>query len=243
MVVNSIEAAKAALPIFGGTTPAPPSTESPPATDHATEPPPAPSASDPGTAGGDSADPGSPMTPEQVSELLKQVGDLTSQVSRLTNENNTYKSKEHDQQRAQQTREQQLEQDLTDAQQTIAKMDAVIRHTAIINAIQGMKDMEFYSARHVMSELNMDSFDLDVDLDNGSATVTGIEGDLKRIAKECPWMVARDKTHVVTSPNGTPRVTRGSGAPPAPPGGVNDKATKRAELMSKYPVIAHGRTG
>lgn len=237
---NTLEAALAAFPVFGGT-----STETTESPSDAEQEPVTAASTKATQTGGDSAKPEvnvDGMTPEQISELLKQVTDLTTQVTTLTSENNTFKSKEQQATRAKQTREQQLEQDVVDLQQTVAKMDAVIKHTAVINAIQGAKDMEFHSARHVMNELNHDSFDLDVDLENGTATVSGIEAELKRVAKECPWLVSKDKTR---APAGTtpPRQPRGSGSPPAPPGGANDRQTKRSDLINKYPVIAHGRAG
>lgn len=240
--ISGLERAKAAFPIFGGS---PTETETPPA-ESATEKAPATTATeDSKTPGGDSGklEPDvDGMKPEEIAELLKNVADLTTKVTQLTTENNTYKSKEQTAERAKLGREQQLEADLTDAQKTIAQMDAVIRHTAVVNAIQGAKDIEFHSARHVMNELVSDAFDVDVDLENGSATVSGIEGELKRIAKECPWLVSKDKTQ---RPAGepTPRQPRGSGAPPAGGGANGDKATKRADLINKYPVIAHGRSG
>jgi len=235
--------AKSVFPIFGGTAPEAPAasttgSESPP--DHAANGNEAtPSHSEP-PSGGDSTPSPEGLSPEQVGDLLKQVGDLTNKLSVLQQENNTFKAKEQQAERAKQTREQQLETDLTEAQQVIAKMDAVIKHTAIINAIQGAKDLEFHSARHVMNELDMESFELDVDLDSGTATVTGIENELKRIAKEMPWLVSKDKA-ASPDPTRQPRNPRGSGTPPAPPGGSNDKQTKRAALINKYPVIAHGR--
>lgn len=237
--ISGLERAKATFPIFGGTSPA--ETETPPAAPK--EEPATPSSEEP-HSGGDSAKPEPDvegMSPQEIAELLKNVGELTNQVSKLTTENNTYKSKEQQAERAQQTREQQLEADLTEAQQTIAKMDAVIRHTAVVNAIQGAKDMEFHNARHVMNELVMDAFDLDVDLDNGTATVSGIEPELKRVAKEFPWLVSKDKTQTPANAPTHPR-PRGSGTPPVG-GGSPDKVTKRADLINKYPVIAHGRAG
>jgi len=241
---NGIEAARAAFPLFGG------------AEDDDTETSPADSDKSPATTSSDttSSAGGEPnlkeaevpnleaMTPEKIAELLKNVTDLSTKVTQLTAENNTYKTKEQTAERAKQTREQQLEQDLVDTQKIVAKMDAVIRHTAIVNAIQGAKDIEFHNARHVMSELADTAFDVDVDLESGSATVTGIDGELKRIAKEFPWLVSKDKTHAPANQT-QQRVTRGSGTPPGGAGDNNKKLTTRSEMINKFPVIAHGRAG
>lgn len=232
--------ASAAFPLFGGTAPdasavSPASVASEGTSDALAGTSDAPAGTPPAET-----PTGGELGPEQIAELLKQVSDLTSKVGNLTQENNTYKAKEQQAVRAQQTREQQLETDLNESQKIIAQMDAVIKHSAIINAIQGAKDFEFHSARQVMNELDMESFELDVDLESGTATVTGIETDLKRIAKEMPWLVSKDKA---AAPDATrqPRSSRGSGVPPAPANASGDKASKRAALIGKYPVIAHGR--
>lgn len=176
--------------------------------------------------------------PEAIADLLKQLNDATKTIKQLESKTQNYEKEKSEAIRAQQTREEQLEADLTQAQQTIAQMDAVIRHTAIVNAIHGMKDYEFHSARHVLNELDPNSFDVDVDLKNGTATVTGIESEIKRVAKEMPWLVAQAKS----SGNSTNRPSpRSSGAPPANPNGDADKVARRAELMKKFPVISHGR--
>ena len=176
--------------------------------------------------------------PEAIADLLKQLNEATKTIKDLQGKTESYEKEKAQQARAQQTREEQLEQDLTEAQQVIAKMDSVIRHTAIVNAIQGIKDYEFHSARHVLNELDPNSFDVDVDLENGTATVTGIETEIKRVAKEMPWLVAQSRNSGQMGKNPVPRST---GAPPANPNGDADKVSRRAELMKKFPVISHGR--
>jgi hypothetical protein len=176
--------------------------------------------------------------PEAMADLLKQLNDASKTIKELQSKTATYEKEKANSARAQQTREQQLESDLTEAQKIIEKMDSVIRHTAIINAIQGMKDYEFHSARHVLNELDRNSFDVDVDLENGSATISGIDGEIKRVAKEMPWLVAQSKGGNTMGRNNIPR---SSGAPPANPNGDAAKVSRRAELMKKFPVISHGQ--
>lgn len=175
--------------------------------------------------------------PEAMADLLKQLNDASKTIKDLQNKTSAYEKEKANATRAQQTREQQLEGDLTEAQKIIEKMDSVIRHTAVVNAIQGMKDYQFHSARHVLNELDPNSFDVDVDLENGTATISGIENEIKRVAKEMPWLVAQEKN----SMSGRSSVPRSSGAPPANPNGDAAKVSRRAELMKKFPVIAHGQ--
>lgn len=232
VAVNPLEAAKAAMPFFGGedkeeTTSESAGTEDTTSTDTAVSD----STSTDGT-------PDLTQNPEAMADLLKQLNDATKQIKELQNKTASYEKEKSQAARAQQTREEQLETDLQEAQQTIAKMDAVIRHTALVNAIQGMKDYEFHSARHVLNELDPNSFEIDVDLENGTATITGVENEIKRVAKEMPWLVAQAKTGNITNKTTIPR---GSGAPPANPNGDAAKVARRTELMKKFPVIAHGR--
>ena len=93
------------------------------------------------------------QNPEAMADLLKQLNDASKTIKDLQSKTASYEKEKANATRAQQTREQQLEGDLTEAQKIIEKMDSVIRHTAIINAIQGIKDYEFHSARHVLNEL------------------------------------------------------------------------------------------
>lgn len=176
--------------------------------------------------------------PEAIADLLKQLNDATKTIKELQGKTETYEKERAQTIRAQQTREEQLAQDLNEAQQTIAQMDSVIRHTALINAIQGMKDYQFHSARHVLNELDPNAFDIDVDLQNGTAIVTNIENEIKRVAKEMPWLVAQAKNESGNKNS----VPRSSGAPPANPNGDADKVARREALMKKFPVIAQGRT-
>lgn len=177
--------------------------------------------------------------PEAMADLLKQLNDASKTIKDLQGKTASYEKEKAQSARAQQTREQQLETDLNDAQETIAKMDSVIRHTAMINAIQSMSDYEFHSAKHVLNELDPNSFDVDVDLANGSATVSGIEAEIKRVAKEMPWLIAQSKA---SNGNVSAKTNlRASGAPPGNPNGDAAKVARREALMKKFPVISHGR--
>lgn len=177
--------------------------------------------------------------PEAIADLLKQLNDATKTIKDLQGKTQNYEKEKANAARAQQSREEQLESDLVEAQKIISNMDSVIRHTAIVNAIQGMKDYEFHSAKHVLNELDPNSYDVDVDLENGTATVNGIESEIKRVAKEMPWLVAQTKS--AGGMNSRNSGIRPSGAPPANPNGDSDKVARREALMKKFPVISHGR--
>jgi len=231
--INPLEAAKASLPFFGGEITEKVESDESTSTDDANS---VDSSVD--GAGDSSSSEDLTKNPEAIADLLKQLNDATKTIKDLQGKTESYEKEKANATRAQQTREQQLESDLQEAQQMVAKMDAVIRHTAVVNAIQGMKDYQFHSARHVLNELDPNAFDIDVDLENGTATVTGIEAEIKRVAKEMPWLVAQEKN---TSTMGKNPVPRSSGAPPGNPNGDAAKVARRAELMKKYPVISHGR--
>jgi hypothetical protein len=242
--MNALDAAKAALPIFGGTpedeskTESSSSNESQSSTSESSQT----GASSASTAGGDSGQP-KEMSPEQIADLLRQVGDLTNSVTKLTTENNNYKAQEQQKQREGMGREQALEADLQDAQQTIVKMDQALKHQAVINAINGFKDVEFHDPKFVIRELSADVFEnMEVDLENSTVTVSGIENELRRIAREKDWAVKKNNRPDQQNGNQQQRSnTRSTGAPPPPPNGNNDKASRREALINKFPVIGAGR--
>ena len=238
MTINSLEAAKAAFPIFGGTGPVTTETTT---TETGT------TTTGTGTTTTTEQKPEA-MTPEQISELLAKVTDLTSQVTSLKTENDSHKAEKEKEERAKLGREEVLTKDLDTAQQTIQQMDTVIQNLAIVYAIQnntagenGAK-LDFYDAVQVVRELDPKGFELVVDLQNGEATVKNINSELARIAKEKYWMVKTNAVEQTQQQRTTtpPRQT-GTGTPPANPSKNNDKATRRSELESKWPIIAHGR--
>jgi vacuolar-type H+-ATPase subunit I/STV1 len=176
--------------------------------------------------------------PNALGQLLKQVEKLQGDLSKVTTERDGYAQKQQEEQRKTQTREEQLQTDLNTANETIQKMDRVIRNTALINAFLSQSDFQWNSIRQALTELNEDEIEIDVNLDGGEATVTGMENAVKRIAQSSPWLLKAGATQDKKPPLAP---QRGSGKPPAPPAGNESKQSKRADLMKKFPVIAHGR--
>ena len=87
----------------------------------------------------------------------------------------------------------------------------------------------------------MDSYDLEVDLESGTARVNGIENELARIAKEKEYLVKKPTLDNGDQSNNGTRRPRGTGAPPGPQPTNATKATRRKELEAKWPVIVSGR--
>ena len=179
--------------------------------------------------------------PEAISKLTKQIEQANAAAQAAVAEANKYKEKEAQAARAQQTKEEQLQTDLDNAMATIQQQDAVIKNSALTNALLSQKNFEWHSVRQVMAELNDEEYSVDVDYDTGNAVVTGIEDAAKRIAKDCPWLVSKDKASDQTTAqgnNGTGTRVRGSGTPPRPPTGNETKQQRRQELSKRFPVIA-----
>lgn len=188
------------------------------------------------SAGGDS---GPEMTPEQMADLLKQVETVTKANQDLDKKIKGFEAKETEAKRASMGREEALEADLGVAQETIAKMDAALRQQALVNAINSFKDIQWHDNAFPLSKLDPSIREnMTVDLDSSSVTVNGVENDLRRIAKEYDWAVVKGAAPAGTAAGGgrAPAV-RGSGAPPAPVGGTNNKATRRTELEGKFSAI------
>lgn len=180
------------------------------------------------------------LSNKEIDDLLAQVKSQGKQVAALTKANKEFETKETKASRAQLGKEEALTKDLEDAQNIIRSMDKALREQAIINAIQGNGKHQFHSIKHVMREIDPEMLDFNVDLEKGSASVTGIDAELKRIAKECSWLVKKDESDGTPPPEQRPQ-QRISGVPPLGGLASNDqKQTQRQALMAKFPVIAHG---
>lgn len=181
------------------------------------------------------------LSNKEIDDLLSQVKNQNKQIAALTKANKEFETKETKASRAQLGKEEALTKDLEDAQNIIRSMDKALREQAIINAIQGNGKHQFHSIKHVMREIDPEMLDFNVDLEKGSASVTGIDAELKRIAKECSWLVKKDESDGQQPLGDQRQPQRISGVPPLGGRTSNDqKQTQRQALMAKFPVIAHG---
>lgn len=228
----------AAWPIFGGepddpaTPPAAPAA-TPPATPPAAPPPAAPA------PGGDGK--GTPPVNVDVNQLLAQVQTLSSQVSQLTQENQSYKTKETDAENAKKTREQQLETTIQQKDAQLAAAQNLIGQKAMENALLTHKDYQFHDSNDALLSLkNVEGVKVTVDIDKQIATVEGLDAAIKELAEKKPWMLAKgpqtDDQQQQTPPATPPG--RPSGRPPAPPANPDAaKVQQRAALGKKYSAI------
>jgi hypothetical protein len=228
--INSLEAAKAALPIFGGT-----SAEPAGSTPAENKPSGDPDDSATSSGGGDGT---KEITPEQFAQLTTQVAQLTQKNTELTQTLQGYQTKEEDERKKSLGREEALTEDLTKAQETIDRMDQVIKRLAVVNAIQGNENLQFHNVDDVISKLDAGGYDLEVDLEAGRATASGIENELSRIAKDYPYLVKKPTIDDNPPPS---RQRRSTGNPPGPAPTNPTAAQRRKELEAKWPVIASGR--
>lgn len=244
---NPLEIALASLPLYGGTTPESSTTTATTETPSATTESSAQSGNDTSTAAeGSGSETSVTMSPEQIADLVKQVADLSTTNKTLQGKVSEQEKAKQDADRAKMGREEALQADLEDREQTIIKMDQALRNQALLNAINGYTDIQWHDPKFVMGKLDSTiSESMEVDLENGTVTVSGIENDLKRVAKEYDWAVKKTAAPSSNgnSAGGAKPVTRGSGAPPAPPNGGSSKETKRSNLIDKYPVLRAGRSG
>lgn len=230
--------AKAAFPVFGGTAPET-KNESSSAEGSTDTKKPDKTSSGTDSGGGDSSTP-TEITPEQFAQLTTQVAHLTEKNTELNNQLSSFTSKEDEARRAAQGREETLAEDLQSAQKTVDQMDQIIKRLAVENAISNNTDgISFHNINDVISRLDHTSYELDVDLEGGIAKVSGIDNEIKRIAKENEYLVKKPTLENDTS-NGRAK-PRGTGAPPGPAPTNPSKANRRKELEAKWPVIASGR--
>lgn len=224
-------------PIFGGT-----STEPPAATPPADPPKADPPKTEP-PAGGttQTPDPNEALSklakdPNALQQLLSQVTTLQSDLQATKTERDKFVQEQEKAARAQMTREENLEKDLTAAHETIKQMDQVIRSTALTNAFLSQSDYQWNSIKQAMSELSDSEYQIDVDLEKQVATVSGMDKAAARIAKDFPWLLKPTGDPNGQQSNGP----RSTGGPPAPPAGSSGpKADARESMMKKFPAIVH----
>lgn len=176
--------------------------------------------------------------PNALNQLLQQVQNLQNDLKTVTGKHDALQQEKDQQARSQMSKEQQLQTDLDNATVALEKMDRVIRRVALENAVLEHKDVQWHSIRQMMAELKDDEYDVDVDLDGGCATVTGIKDAVNRISKECPWLVANKANNPVGSSTQTRRT---AGNPPRSPGNQDQQKAKRAGLISRFPAISSGQ--
>ena len=230
--INSLDAAKASMPFFGGVEVTPDEETTTTDTDATTD-----------TAGGDTTTTVDPVAqlqsdPNALAQLLQQVQTKDQELNQTKTKLQQYETEKAASDRAKLSEVEQLKTDLAQRDQIIEGMDRVIRHNAITTALLQVKDTQWNSVKQVMAELDDSAYDVQVDLENGQATVTGIEQEARRIAQNYPWLV---KSSGPTD-GSKPRTPRPSGAPPVTPTDAGGKQTRRNELMKKFPVIAGGRS-
>lgn len=242
--VNSIEAAKAALPFFGGTPDGDPADDTNTTDTSTTDTSTTTSTTDAGKSGGGDTT----LTPDQIQAIVAQNAELTNTLKTTNKQLETFTQKEKDAEKAKLGDVERAQAEVAERDETITNMDRVIRTLAVENAINNSKDLKFHSAKHVIGELDPTEYEIDVDLKSGQAVVSNLDKALKRIADANPWMVvdaAKDNPGNGDAgakpgnqnPGGAPR--RGSGAPPAPGNKRQSDATnRRADLIKKFPVLA-----
>ena len=228
-LINPLDIAKASMPFFGGAETVV-EDETPTATPEVTP--------DGGDAPAEKPDPVTQLQadPAALAQLLQQVTAKDQELNATKTKLQQYETEKQAADRAKLSEVEQLKTDIAQRDQVIEGMDRVIRHNAVTTALLQVPNTEWHSIKQVMAELDENAYDIQVDLENGKATVTGIEQEAKRIAQNYPWLVKNNGTT-----DSKPRTPRPSGAPPAGPSDAGTKQSRRNELMKKFPVIAGSR--
>lgn len=204
-------------------------------------------------AGGGSGDGEDPIKklqsdPNALAQLLSQTQTLNSTVSDLqtkleaaTTENAGFKQKQEESEAAQRTKEQNQEIEINKLKGQLETVTALLQQKVVENAIASNAKHQWHSARQVQGELDMSKLKVNLDIDKGVAEIDGMDAELDRIATASPWLVKNvENQNSGGNGNGTPPRQRTSGNPPRPPAGPQDKASKRAAAMKKFPVLANG---
>lgn len=228
-------------PFFGGTTPTTDTTvtETPPATEtKTTETKTATTTTD--------EDPIKKLQsdPTALQQLLDQVSKATGDLAKVTKDRDTLATEKDKAARAQLTKEENLQKDLENAQLQIESQHEVIVAMAKQNAfLTSSGDVQWNSIKQAMAELDENNFSVEVDLESRTANVENMNNEVKRIAKDFPWLV---KSAANPDGNGTgsgrgPGRPPGTGAPPAPQRTGQPNKQRRDAMMNRFPVLMQNR--
>lgn len=228
----------ASLPFFGGTTP-----EGGAVTDEKKKDPAKATTEDAGGTTTTEEDPIAKLQsdPNALRDLLNQVSKTSADLANATKERDTLSQEKEKAARAQMSKEEGLQKDLENAQIQIEAYHRVVETVALQNAfITASGDTQWNSVKQAMAELDEEKYSVNVNLENSNAEVEGIENEVKRIAKECPWLVksaGEGEGETLRRGPGRPRTT---GTPPGAPK-AGGKTDKRDQMMNRFPVLMHGR--
>lgn len=189
--------------------------------------------------------------PTALQQLLQQVSKQSSDLANVAKERDTLATEKEKQARAVASKEENLQKDLESAQFQIEAQHEVIvgmaKNNAFLSAAMSA-NVQFHSLKQAMAELDENNFSVDVNLDERKADVQGIENEVKRIAKDFPWLVKTTANNDEQGGSGRgpgrpPHRPGGTGAPPqAPKGGSQgNKGQRRDSMMNRFPVLMQGR--
>jgi hypothetical protein len=230
------QAALKAWPIFGGTSPTDPPKADPPKADPPKVDPPAGGATPP-------PDPLAELQkdPAKLQQLLSQVATTTQTLATMQTELEGYKTKETEAENAKKTNEQRLQTTIEQKDALLARATLLLQEKSAENALLSHKDYTWHDSSDALINILKDpQVVVTVDIDKQIATVEGMDKALKVLATAKPWMLsAGPGVPDPAAAPGTPPPP--SGAPPAAPTTDAQKAARRADLISKHPVIMAGR--
>ena len=192
-------------------------------------------------------DPNTGKTPEQIeAEEAKQRANSEAKARRLENdrlkqENADLKKAQEDAARKEKSDLENTQKDLTAATESLTKREQVLERNLVETAILKFADFTWHDVDLVVAALNKD--EIKVDLDTGA--VTGHEDELKRIAKDKPFLVASSKKQKKEDQNNggnNGQQNQQRGASGSNPGGagqqqVNQAVANREKLISSSPAL------
>lgn len=197
-------------------------------------------------SGGDAGNNDNPLAalqsdPVKLQQLLDQVSKQSADLANITKERDTLTQEKDKAARAQLTKEENLQKDLENAQIQNEALHQVVTEMAKQNAfLTASGDIQWNSIKQAMAELDENNYTVEVDLENRTANVANMEQEVKRIAKDSPWLV-KSAANPDEQNNGNgrgPGRPPGTGTPPKPPSQAQQgKQQRRDGMMNRFPVL------
>jgi hypothetical protein len=168
-----------------------------------------------------------------AADLRRRLKEETGKTKTLETERDSFKSKVDESERAQRTKEENLENDLRAAQTENEELRSVNDSLAIINGILTESAYTWHDVNLVAKEL--DSSVVKVDK---SGKVEGLKKDLQRLAKDKPFLLKGTQNNGGSNGGNTNGPTGFQPGQGGAHGGNNAQKANAAELAKKFPALA-----
>lgn len=173
------------------------------------------------------------LTPEQIAKLLRENNEAKANLSAFQKEKEEREAAEEEARRATASKEENLTKDVDRLSKENESLTLVNNRNLVELAILRNNKYQWHDPNLIAPLIDRSV----IKLDATTGKVDGIEDELKRIAKDHPFLLkGKDKNEDNNGGGSSLNAGRPSGGVPTG-GGDGSKATKRQQLEKRFPVL------